>query len=161
MSKEFVDYINGFKDNSIIIRENSKKHKFKLKEGIITFDIDLKNINCVMCKNVNTCSLKKCIHIYKIYEKVYKVPFNNLQFLWTNNNYLKVLKGEDMEILPNDIECPICLDDVGTQNYNYNKIIHCLDCGKFYHKLCLSKSNKGIVCLNCTNNWLPNWMNNK
>ena len=88
---------------------------------------------------------------------VYNVPFEHLQFLWTNNNYLKILKEEPMEIQSNDIECPICLDEV---DYKYNsKILHCLDCGKFYHINCLNKSNKGIVCLNCTNNWLPEWMN--
>jgi hypothetical protein len=161
MSKEFINYINGHKDKSIITRENLKKHKFKLTEGIMTFDVDLKLLNCVLCKNVNTCSLKKCIHIYKLFEIVYKVPFDKLQYLWSNNNYLKVLNGEDMEILSNDVECPICLDDAGLDSYRENKVIHCLVCGKFYHTNCLRKSNKGIVCLNCTNNWLPDWMNNK
>ena len=58
MSKEFINYIDGFKDKSIITRENLKKHKFKLREGIMTFDVDLKHLNCILCKNVNTCSLK-------------------------------------------------------------------------------------------------------
>ena len=28
---------------------------------------------------------------------VYNVPFEHLQFLWTNNNYLKILKEEPMK----------------------------------------------------------------
>ena len=33
---------------------------YKIKEGIITFSVDLKNIKCGMCCNTNLCELKKC-----------------------------------------------------------------------------------------------------
>ena len=46
-----------------------------------------------------------------------------------------------MEILSNDVECPICLDDAGLDSYRENKVIHCLVCGKFYHTNYLRKRN--------------------
>ena len=49
-----------------------------------------------MCKNVATCNLKKGVHIYKIFQNIYDVPYNYLQFLWINDNYLKVLKNEEI-----------------------------------------------------------------
>tara|TARA_B100000927_G_C16285980_1_gene397499 strand:+ start:242 stop:727 length:486 start_codon:yes stop_codon:yes gene_type:complete len=161
MSKEFCDYINNLNYNFIITRQDTKKHKFSLKQGIINFKIDLKNGICPICPKINICSLKKCAHLYKIFEEVYNVPFEKLQYLWTNDNYKKVLNKEEMIILDNDIECPICLEDAGKIGYDRHKVIHCLDCGKFAHSKCLIKSNRGIKCLICTSNWLPDWLNGK
>ena len=127
----------------------------------MTFIVDLKNNNCSLCNNVSTCSLKKCIHIYKLYCEVYNVDINKLQFLWINDNFKKIKNNEEIIIQPNDIECPICLDDAGLEGYNESKVIHCLDCGKFYHNKCLEKNKKGMKCLVCTNNWLPDWLDSK
>lgn len=158
MSKEFKNYLSQRIIDFNIIKKNKKNHKFKVNEGYFTFEIDLKKTSCLKCNNNNGCSLKKCYHIYKIYNSIYNIPFEKLQFLWINDNYLKVLDNKEIEIQPPDIECPICLEDAGSNDYNPNKVIHCLDCGKFYHINCLNKTKKGIVCLNCTNNWLPDWM---
>ena len=159
MSKEFYEYMDGFKDDFIINKKHKKKHKYSIKKGFINFNINLINPDCPFCDKSSTCSLKKCIHIYKIYNTVYNVPRDKLVFLWINDNYLKVLNNEKMVILPDDIECPICLENAGFNNYIKNKTIHCLDCGKFYHTKCLDKTKKGKVCLICTNNWLPEWLN--
>ena len=81
-----------------------------------------------------------------------------MQYLWINDNYLKILNKEEPIIQSNDIECPICLDDAGLENYDKYNVIHCLDCGKFYHVKCLKNAKKGIQCLICTSNWLPDWL---
>ena len=158
MSKEFCEHIDKLNSNIIILRKDFKKLKFKIKEGFTTFIVDLKKNECSFCNKVSSCSLKKCIHIYKLYYELYQLDINELQFLWVNDNDKKVKNKEDMVILSDDIECPICFDDAGTKGYNKLKVIHCLDCGKFYHNKCLEKSKKGIKCLVCTNNWLPDWL---
>ena len=134
------------------------QHTFKIKEGLVTFNVNLKNIDCSFCEKVKFCNLKKCIHIYKIYHEIYGIPINMLQFLWTNNNYLRVLNDEKMIVKDIDTECLICLEDAGYTDYNPYKAIHCLDCGIFTHRKCLERSDKGIVCLNCLNDWIPKWM---
>lgn len=161
MSKEFCDYMNNLNGNFTITKIDSKKQICYIKDGFINFSIKLKKSTCPICPSSNSCCLKKCIHLYKIYLDSYNVPFNKLQFLWINDNHLRVLKKEEMIILPNDVECPICLDDAGSVDYNPRKVFHCLDCGKFFHINCLTKAKKGKVCLNCTSNGMPDWMNGK
>ena len=158
MSKEFYNYYKNLLDNFTILRKNNKKHIYRIKDGILHFDIDLKKAECSMCKNVKTCNLKKCVHIYKLFQNIYSVPYNYLQFLWINDNYLKVLKNEEIIIQSSDTECSICLEDAGLDGYNENKIKHCLDCGRFYHYKCLSKANIDKECLNCKENGLPDWL---
>ena len=158
MSKEFIEHIKNINGNISIVKKDFKKLKFKIKEGFTTFIVDLKNNECSFCEKVSSCSLKKCVHIYKLYYELYKLNAEDLQFLWINDNYKKVKNNEEMIIQSTDIECPICLDDAGGNKYNKSKVIHCLDCGKFYHINCLEKAKKGIKCLICTNNWLPNWL---
>lgn len=157
MSNEFNNYLTKIHKNFTLVKKDFKKHKFTLKEGFITFTVDLKNINCSMCntKDLNICSLKKCSHIYRLFNELYNVPNDKLHFLWLNDNYKSILEKKEMTITDNDIECPICYEDA-----TIKKNIHCLDCGKFYHVKCLEKSKKGIVCLICTNNWKPDWLKN-
>jgi len=159
MSNEFNTYLNISNNNFIILKVNKKKTIFTIKDGYFKFKVDLKNLSCTFCKNVSECSLKKCKHIYYIYSKEFKISKYLLQFLWVNNNYINILEGKDMVIEEDDTHCPVCLDDSSKECSNFDKIVHCLDCGKFYHKNCLMKTKKKLVCLICGNNWKPNWMN--
>ena len=169
MSKEFNDYLNNciksfnkFK----ILKKNKNKTIYTLSEGMgmfqMKFIVNIKELSCTMCsKSVKECSLKKCKHIYYIFLHEYNISKHNLQFLWINDNYLKVIDKKEMIFEDEDINCPICLDDSTSHNIDFNKIIHCLDCGKFYHTKCLKaacKDKKEIKCLICTNNWKPDWM---
>jgi|TARA_B100000524_G_scaffold237794_1_gene126767 hypothetical protein len=158
MSKEFKNFIKKKESNFISIKNNKKKHIYKIKDGYFTFDINLENPSCILCNSSKGCSLKKCYHLYKLLNLHYNISFDNLQFLWINDNYIKALNNQKLEIQSIDLECPICLEIAWSEKYNPNKTIHCLDCGKFYHIDCLNKTKKGIVCLNCNNDWLPQWM---
>lgn len=167
ITNEFNNYYKDFKFNFTILKKDKKRHVYTLKEGVITFKVYLKEITCTLCNSIgssiNTCNLKKCKHIYYIYQKLYNVPYEELIYLWINNNHINILNNEKMVILDKDIECSICLEDAGGKYYNSEKIIHCLECGNFQHRLCLDKVKKQkksneIVCINCYTNWLPNWM---
>ena len=154
MSKEFSNYFKNLTDNFIILRKNKKKHIYRIKDGFINFDLDLKKTNCPICKTVSTCNLKKCNHIYKLYQNEYNVPYEKLQFLWINDNYLRILENKEIIVQSKDTECSICLEDC----YNEIKIKHCLECGKFNHINCLTKANSLDECLNCKQDGLPGWL---
>lgn len=167
MSNEFTKYLSELSFSNISILPNKKKKfiktinnqqistKYHIKDGYINFDINLKEPKCRICKDVPFCSLKKCKHLIKLYQNVFNLSNYHLQFIWMNNNTTNLINGKPIEIKEADLECPICLDsvDLNTNNiYNLDKIYHCLDCGKFYHKKCMimAKSNK---CLNCYDHW--------
>ena len=100
MSNEFNNYLTKIHKNFTLVKKDFKKHKFTLKEGFITFTVDLKNINCSMCntKDLNICSLKKCSHIYRLFNELYNVPNDKLHFLWLNDNYKSILEKSPLEI---------------------------------------------------------------
>ena len=156
MSNDFTKYLSGLSFNNISIIPNKKKRytkiinnkpistRYHIKDGFINFDINLKDPKCIICKDVPLCSLKKCKHLIKLYD---------LQFIWMNNNTNNLLEGGSLEIKETDLECPICLDIVNL-NHSLDKINHCLDCGKFYHRKCMIKA-KANKCLNCYDHWKP------
>ena len=161
MSKEFRDYLNNMTTNFIILKQNKSNTVFTMKEGFVKFVVDIKKLSCTFCKEVKECSLKKCKHIYFIYSNVYNVDYHDLQFLWVNDNYKRIIKSEEIKLEDEDTCCMVCLEDASNKNINFDKIKHCLDCGKFYHLKCLKnikKENNEIKCLMCTNNWKPEWM---
>ena len=168
MSKEFNDYINSCIVNFNkfkILKKNKKNTVYTMAEGIgmfqMKFNVNVKELSCTMCKSVKECSLKKCRHLYYIFYNDYGVQKYDLQFLWINDNYKRVLEGEKMIFEEDDLNCPVCLDDSTSCFLDFNKITHCLDCGKFYHTKCLKEACKNkneVKCLICTNNWKPEWM---
>tara|TARA_B100001287_G_C22538729_1_gene461047 strand:- start:374 stop:856 length:483 start_codon:yes stop_codon:yes gene_type:complete len=158
MSNEFKNYINDMKMNLLILKTNKNKTIYTMKEGFFKFTVDIKNLKCSYCNEVKKCSLKKCKHLYYIFKNIYNINTHKLQFLWMNDNHNNVIKGKELVFEEDDINCPICLEDASSENINFNKVIHCLDCGKFYHKDCLKKAKGEYVCLICTNNWKPDWL---
>mgnify|MGYP006095307667 FL=1 len=151
MSKDFIDYYYKNKKNFTITKKDKNKCIFILKEGLFKFKVNLKNLTCSFCKTTKLCNLKKCNHIYQLFNIIYNVPVDLLEFLWKNNNSNRILNGEELKIYENDTECMICLDDI-FKNCNYNKVTSCLLCGKYYHTKCLRRC-KEFICLNCNNNW--------
>lgn len=169
MSNEFTKYLSGLSFNNISIIPNKKKRytkiinnqpistRYHIKDGFINFDINLKDPKCIICKDVPLCGLKKCKHLIKLYQSVFDLSDYDLQFIWMNNNTNNLLEGKPIEIKEADLECPICLDivNLNTKNsYSLDKINHCLDCGKFYHRKCMIKA-KANKCLNCYDHWKP------
>ena len=155
MSKDFINYYYKNKKNFNIVKENKKKDNYMLKEGIFKFNVNLKKLTCGLCKTKNLCHLKKCHHIYQLYNTIYQIPINSLEFLWKNDNYINVLKGKEIVINEKDTECVICLDDV-FETGNYDKITTCLSCGKYYHTKCLRRCKK-FICLNCKKDLINNF----
>ena len=149
MSYQFYEYYNSIKKPLNIIKINKKKHIYFLKEGIINFSVKLKQLDCQLCSKKKECDLKKCNHIYQLFNQYYNINEYLLQFLFINDNYKKALKNEELIIEEKDLECPICLENTEIINKPDNKIINCLNCNKFYHRKCLNKTNKKI-CYICS-----------
>ena len=149
MSQQFYDYYNFIKKGFDILKSNKTKTIFRIKQHYYIFNVDLKNIKCDWCKDLPLCNLKKCYHIYHLYEKIYKISPFDLEFLWKNDNYLKVIVGEDILFDEKDTECMICLEDTFP---DYTKLYCCLNCGTYYHIKCLRKMKKS-KCLNCCNDF--------
>jgi hypothetical protein len=149
MSYQFYNYFNSIKKPLNVIKINKKKHIYYLKEGIINFSVKLKQLDCQLCSKKKECDLKKCNHIYQLFNEYYNIDEYLLQFLFINDNYKKALKNEELNIDEKDLECPICLENTEIIKRPNNKIINCLNCNKFYHNKCLNKTNKNI-CYICS-----------
>jgi len=151
MSEQFLKYYKSIKKNFYIIKKNNNKKIYKIRDGRIVFSVDLKNIKCGLCDNTSLCELKKCNHIYQLFNTEFNVPEEKLEFLWKNDNHARVLDGEEIVLKEEDLDCVICLEFVFDKN-SYKKRICCLNCGKYYHHKCLNRCNK-FECLNCKNDW--------
>ena len=153
ISNEFYEYINKLNFTRIShykLKRNKKKYLFGIKDGIFNFKVNLKNFSCSLCKNNKQCSLKKCKHIYYILMKIYKLTPIELMFIGINNNIENVIENKEIKITEEDLECPICIDNMFQYNLPNNKRLHCLNCGKFYHTKCYRKL-KDNKCVNCFN----------
>ena len=131
ISYQFIKYIYELKNKMKYIKiiKQHKKNKFTIKDGIVKFTIDLKNLNCQICNKIKKCSLKKCEHIY--YILLYHLKLDIYKLL----NFLS-------SSIEN--ECIICM-----RRLQHTKTIYqCLDCGKFYHHKCINKCN-AKYCMNC------------
>ena len=146
-SDGFYNYLNQLKLSGITIKQKTK-YIYTIKDGYYNFNINLKKLNCFLCKNYKTCSLKKCKHIYLILFKFFKLSNAELMFLWINDNFKNIIEQKEMVIKIQDLECLICIDNVFKKYTKIKQIIHCLNCGKFFHQKCYQKtfSNK---CVNC------------
>ena len=152
MSFQFYKYYNNIKKEFMIIKENKSKTVFTIKENNFKFKVNLKNVTCTMCTKKKLCEIKKCNHIYQLFNKYYNISDILLPFLWINNNHLKIINKENIQIDEKDIECPICLDSTEIIKKANRNIIHCLNCNKYYHKKCVNKL-KGTKCPICYNNF--------
>ena len=118
-----------------------RKNKFIIKDGIFTIYIsDIKT--CSLCGDFKLCDYFKCYHIYGILIKYYKLNYNQLFFLWKNDNYQKLLNKQEFDYSME--ECIVCFDKI---NY-YKQFIQCTLCGICYHNKCINKC-KDDKCLNC------------
>ncbi len=152
MSYQFHIYYQKIKKDFLIIKENKSKTIFTLKEKNFKFKVNLKDVTCSMCHIKRLSEIKKCNHIYQLYNKYYNISILLLPFLWINDNHYKVLNHQEIEINEIDTECPICLEDTEIVQKANKKIIHCLNCNKYYHKKCINKM-KGNKCLTCFSNF--------
>ena len=152
MSYQFYIYYNEIKKNFIVLKEKKSKTVFTLKENNFKFKVNLKNLTCSMCSKKRLSEIKKCNHIYQLYNQYYDISILLLPFLWINDNHHKVLNHKDIEINEKDTECPICLEDTEIIKKANKNIIHCLNCNKYYHKKCINKM-KGNKCPTCFSNF--------
>ena len=155
ISNNFNTYLQNLKFIGIStykIKHNKNKYVFGIKDGIITFTLNIKDFKCSLCKKPQQCSLVKCKHIYYILIKILKLTPKELMFVGINNNIENIIIHKKIEIKNEDLECPICIDNVFQYNIPNWKRIHCLNCGKFYHRNCCLKlvnKTKGWNCINC------------
>lgn len=153
ISKEFNDYLNNLnfaKISHYKLKRNKNKYLFGIKDGIFNFKVNLKIFSCCLCKDHNQCSLKKCKHIYYILIKIFKLKPVELMFIGINNNIENVIENKEIKINEEDLECPICIENIFECNLPYYKKLQCLNCGKFYHSKCYRKL-KDNKCVNCFN----------
>ena len=137
-------YIDILKNIATLTIFKKKKSTISIKDGFLSFNINLKNLNeCQCCGKFKMCDYRKCKHIYFILVDYYKLTYNDLFFLWKNNNYEKLLKNETFDY--SEEECSVCIDSIF---YNKQKYVHCLNCGVCYHSKCINKC-KDTKCLNC------------
>jgi hypothetical protein len=148
MSYQFHLYYNDIKKQFIVLKENKSKTIFTLKENNFKFKVNLEKLTCTMCSKKRLSEIKKCNHIYQLYHQYYNISILLLPFLWINDNYLKVLNNKEIEINDKDTECLICLENTEIINKPNKKIIHCLNCNKYYHSKCINKI-KNKKCQNC------------
>ena len=151
MSYQFYLYYNSIKKPFMILKENKSKTLFTLKEKNFKFKVNLKEVTCTMCPKTKLCDIKKCYHIYELFRKYYNISEELLPFLWINNNHIKLLENDKLQIDENDIECPICLETTDIIDKPNKKIVQCLNCNKYYHSKCINKI-KNTICQNCFTN---------
>ena len=153
ISNEFNDYLKKLSFTGIThfkIKRNKNKYLFGVKDGIVSFRVNLEDFSCNLCKQGKQCSLKKCKHIYYVLLKVLKLTPLELMFVGMNNNIKNIIEKKELEIKEEDLECPICIDNMFQYNLPHHKRLHCLNCGKFYHRKCYLKL-KDNKCVNCFN----------
>ena len=143
MNDIFYNYYIKKIDDVKHITITKKKNALNVKDGLITFS--LKTLNeCTICGFFNLCDYRKCNHIYAVLINHYKLSYNDLFYLWKNDNYENLINNKPFDYSPE--ECTICLDVI---NYK-NKYVHCLNCGICYHSKCINRC-KDTKCLNCMN----------
>tara|TARA_Y100000389_G_C17285073_1_gene425012 strand:+ start:349 stop:828 length:480 start_codon:yes stop_codon:yes gene_type:complete len=148
MSYQFYLYYNSINKPFTILKENKSKTKFTLKQNNYKFKVDLEKIQCTMCPDKMNCQVKKCFHIYELFSKYFQISNELLPFLWVNDNHLNAINNQPLDIQDKDLECPICLESTDIIKTPNKKIIHCLECNKYYHRKCINKTKKS-ECPNC------------
>jgi hypothetical protein len=133
-----------------------KRDIIKVKQGFVTYDVNIKNIKCV-------CSSGICCHLMYIFANVFNINLKYmLSFDRNRDVYLDVLNkyiskeidwdfigsllNKHIEDETKDLECVICMIKINNVFTSYQ----CPLCKKFSHTKCQNKwfaTNK--TCVHC------------
>lgn len=150
--------LNKFKNKKSSLTFYHKKNNYYIRDGIINYNIDTKNLTC-------PCSNNLCEHIIYFLTDVIGININNLyfynKFKKELSNYLEESKditfinNKINEYINSECDCIICFCPIIDTKYN-NIYVECNNCNNFCHKYCfdLYKSKNGIInntCIYCKN----------
>jgi hypothetical protein len=150
MSCQLIKYMNTLNITQNVIPHKKKKNMYTVKDGIISFTVDLNSINnpCKLCCNYQECNIRRCTHYFSVLQYI-GIPEYTISLIGIDHNIIHLINNEELSVQDKDVECCICLDTCW-DFYGNSKIYQCLYCSKFYHTKCFEKT-KSVLCLHCNN----------
>lgn len=154
-----------FDKNKFTIINNKRKNGLvSLKEGYITYQIQIKSFGCHCGNNDNN---NICDHILFILYEYFKLDtfvisyltFENIkqqfiEYINLNVNYNKIndLLHNDIVNFLDESDCGICLLKLSNIKYNY-QVYKCDVCKNCVHSYCMTQwlqNNKSKKCIYCS-----------